>query len=967
LTRAGAIADPAAAMPLPEPTTTTQTCALLLTDVVDSTQLAERLGDAAAAEANAAHDRAARDLLRRHGGREIDKTDGMLLLFERAPDAVDYALAYHAALASLAVPLQARAGLHVGTVLLRANPAQDVALGAKPVEVEGLAKPLAARVMSLARGGQTLLTAEARAALGDTHLRVQSHGHWRIKGLEGPLELFEVGDERTPFAPPPDSSKVWRVVQRDGAWVPLREVPNNLPAERDAFVGRGEVLDALALRFARGARLVSLLGIGGTGKTRLATQFAHRWLGDFPGGVWFCDLSTARNADGIVQAVAQALEVPLGKDEPVQQLGHAIAARGACLLILDNFEQVSRHAEHTLGRWLDRAAQACFLVTSREVLGLPGEEAMALAPLPPDDAASLFVRRAEAAHHGFAPDADGHAAIGDLVRLLDGLPLAIELAAARARLLTPRALLARMDQRFRLLAAQGGRRDRQATLRATFDWSWDLLSAAERSALAQLSVFEGGFTIEAVEAVLDLSAHGIDQWAVEVLHSLVDKSLVRRVGDERFDLLASVQEYAAEKLQALQDGAADGSEGRLATRFRHAEYFAASSHSGGLALADLDNFVAACRCATAAGAGGNAAATLANAWALLRRHGPFTLAVELAEFVLGAARRASGRVVEALPLLQAGLAHAREGGASRVQGELLIELGNVHINRPDVQSAETCFTQALAIAGEIGHSGLQCAALNGLASARNLVGDLAAAQARYQQALDAARRAGERRWEGGVLGNLGGLLWDIGDGAAAARYIGESLAIAREIGDRVWEANALTNLGVLHIAQEQFETGLAESESALLAARTIGHVRLECIAQCNLGIATTALGGYARARQHYEAALALSRRLQDRRSEGQFLGYMAQMLARSGDATGARQCVEQADRLLQSVDDPLSLGLLHCHRAEVELLAGRQAQADAAIAEAQQRYEELGSPSTSELGLALQRVRAARAEVGQGG
>ena len=133
------------------------------------------------------------------------------------------------------------------------------------------------------------------------------------------------------------------------------------------------------------------------------TRFAWIWLGEFPGGAWFCDLSQARNVDGLVHAVAQGLDVPLGKDDPVVQLGHAIAGRGPCLVILDNFEQIARHAEDTLGRWLDRAAEARFLVTTREVLGLPGEEALALAPLAPRDAAALFMQRAASAKHDSSP------------------------------------------------------------------------------------------------------------------------------------------------------------------------------------------------------------------------------------------------------------------------------------------------------------------------------------------------------------------------------------------------------------------------------------------------------------------------------------------------------------------------------------------------------------------------------------
>ena len=290
-----------------------------------------------------------------------------------------------------------------------------------------------------------------------------------------------------------------------------------MPAERDAFVGRREPLTELVRRLDAGARLVSIIGLGGAGKTRLVTRFGWEALGRFPGGVWFCDLSEARSLDGILFAVSQGLDVPLGKEDPIAQLGHAVAGRGKCLLILDNFEQVARHAEETLGRWLNRASEARFLVTTREVLGLPGEEVLALKPLVPSDAAALFVLRAGAVKPGFAPSAEDEAAIAPLVKLLEGLPLAIELAAARVRVMPPRMLLLRMSERFKLLSSTGGRLDRQATLRAVFDWSWDLLSLAEKAALAQLSVFEGGFTLESVEAVLDLSTDENAPWPLDAI------------------------------------------------------------------------------------------------------------------------------------------------------------------------------------------------------------------------------------------------------------------------------------------------------------------------------------------------------------------------------------------------------------------------------------------------------------------
>lgn len=236
--------------------------ALLLTDVVDSTQLTEQMGDAAMAELWITHDRIARDLLPLWRGREIDKTDGMLLLFDGVGDAIGYALAYHRALAARGLPFKARAGIHVGPVTLRPNPPDDVARGAKPVEVDGLALPITARVMSVALGAQTLLSADARIALGVTPQRLQSHGHWRMHGVAEPVELFEIGEPDAPFTTPPDGAKVYRVMRQGDLWQPLREVRHSVPAERDSFVGRQEPLALLAKKFEDGARLVSVLGMG---------------------------------------------------------------------------------------------------------------------------------------------------------------------------------------------------------------------------------------------------------------------------------------------------------------------------------------------------------------------------------------------------------------------------------------------------------------------------------------------------------------------------------------------------------------------------------------------------------------------------------------------------------------------------------------------------------------------------------
>jgi predicted ATPase/class 3 adenylate cyclase/Tfp pilus assembly protein PilF len=945
----------------------TGTVTFLFTDIEGSTTLWEQYPDAMQV-ALARHDALLRHAIESSNGRIFKTTgDGMFAAFGAAADALAACLVAQRALQALKtgvsgpkttasdtqpqLTLRVRMGLHTGVAELRDG------------DYFGASLNRAARIMSTAHGEQVLLsaaTAEMTRGQLPEGVTLREMGEHQLMGLLSPERLLQIvaSELRADFPP---------LASLTG---------HSLPAERDAFVGRRETLSELTRRLDIGARFVSVLGFGGTGKTRLVTRFGWNAIGGFPGGVWFCDLSQARSLDGIVHAVAQGLDVPLGKDDPVTQLGHAIAGRGHCLVILDNFEQVARHAEETLGRWLDRASAARFLVTTREVLGLPGEEILALTPLASSDGAALFMRRAEAAKPGFRPNAEDQSAIGPLVKLLEGLPLAIELAAARVRVIPPRMLLSRMSERFKLLSSTGGRLDRQATLRAVFDWSWDLLPLPEKAALAQLSVFEGGFTLESVEAILDLSAYDNAPWPMDALQSLVQKSLVRQVSDDRFDLLMSVQEYASEHLRTSDRYAGSGPAAMLTAEKRHAAYFADLDDEAATAdsCADVDNFVVACRRAAARGDTDVAASVLEGAWAALSLRGPFKVGFDLASAVLatpglaaaaaakvhwiaGRALEASGKDAEAHAQFAASLAQAREVGDRRCECRALVGLATCDSHAGRMDEARVQFEEALVIAREMKDRTLQSDAHNGLGTMEVFLGRTGEARAQLEKALGSAREAGDREREGRILANLGILYINAGNMDEARSHDEAALAVAQEIGNRQLEGNIWCNLGQLHQVQGRFAEALEQLEAALAVARDLGHARLECIVLCNLGMVYDGLARFDEARDHFEAALVIARESGDRHREGQFLSYLGLLHARQARFDEARHCLDSSEALLRAVSDPTSLGILLCSRAETEHLAVCPDAAKDALAAADVIAAEVGAGPDSELSLALARVR----------
>jgi len=726
--------------------------------------------------------------------------------------------------------------------------------------------------------------------------------------------------ERQPVASQPPAATISAdtfelPLELDGPEAPTRRV-HNLRPPRDSFVGRADDLHRLGRLFADGASLITVLGPGGAGKTRLSQELGRASASDFAGGVWFCDLSEARTLEGVCFSAATALDLRLSKGDPVAQIGHALAGRGRTLLVLDNFEQVVELAPETLARWRDAAPEAVFLVTSRSVLSLPGEQVFHLATLPEGPAVALFTARARARKPSFELTPENAEAVAALVRLLDGLPLAIELAAARAALLTPSAMVARMNQRFRLLrGGQRGSSARQMTLKGAIDWSWELLEDWEQAAFAQSSVFEDGFTLEAAEAVLDLSAFEGAPWPMDAVRSLLDKSLIRalvgderRPGEPRFGMYLSLREYAAGELEA--PAPFEARHGAYYAGFGQQEARANLDAHGGAARwwalsAELDNLGVAVRRAAARGDAPTAARAALAVAEVLGRRGPFSLAIEHLEIARSALTAPS-------PMGQ-----DWRGELAEVQGAM----GHLFSVMNRMEDARECLEEALTLHRALGDRRGEGVVLGKLGNLQQQLSRTDEAKAHYEAALALHRAVGDRQREGVVLGNLGSLYSGLGRLDEARERLEAALAIHRAVGNRVNEGSTQANLGILHAKQGRLEEAAEQLQAALRVYQEVGDRRFEGMVLANLGIVYGVWNRKDEALTHYEAALTLHRELGNRGNEGSALMNLGNLRSAQGQLDEARENYETSLAISRALGDTRSqgnalgnLGLLHMNQ-----------------------------------------------------
>jgi len=537
------------------------TVTFLFTDIEGSTRLTQDLGEHYA-ELLAEHRRVIRRAFDTHSGVEVNtQGDACFAAFARASDAVAAAAEAQQALSH--GPVRVRMGLHTGEPTVTAD------------DYVGVDVHRAARIAAAGHGGQVLLSEQTARLLGDS-TSLRDLGLHRLKDLTGPQRLYQL-----------------RIHGLQEEFPALRTLGNrwtNLPVQPTPFIGRErELAELTRLLRSDSVRLLTLTGPGGIGKTRLALQAGADLLDDFQNGVYFVSLTPIRNPELVAATIARALglEESLSYELRGEQLQDSLAAYlqdNELLLLLDNFEQVIE-AAGTVGKLLVRAPHLKVLVTSRERLRLSAERLYDVPSLSmpevgsaPDvgqlgrtEAVALFLSRAQAVRPDFALTSENGSAIAEICRRLDGLPLAIELAAARSLALPPAALLARLNERLPLLT--GGARDvdeRQRTLKRTIEWSYERLREKEKVLFAGLAIFVGGCRLDAADAVLNYSGQlGID--LLDGLQSLLEKSLLRERddadGEPRFRMLETIREYGLERLRAAGD--------LEQCQRRHAEYFLA--------------------------------------------------------------------------------------------------------------------------------------------------------------------------------------------------------------------------------------------------------------------------------------------------------------------------------------------------------------------------------------------------------
>jgi predicted ATPase/class 3 adenylate cyclase len=745
------------------------TVTFLFTDVEGSTRLLKETGDAYA-ELLADHRRRLREVFAEHDGVEVDtQGDAFFVAFSRARDALAAARAGQQALGD--GPIRVRMGLHTGEPSLTEE-------GYVGIDVHR-----AARIASAGHGGQTLVSQSTRDLVGPEELR--DLGRHRLKDLTASERIYQLGDETFPSLKTLDRT--------------------NLPVTATPLVGRlGDLAELLELLHGE-SRLITVTGAGGSGKTRLAMHVAAELADDFGDGVFFVPLAPVQDAALVSSTIVQSVGVRAVED--LYELD--------ILLLLDNLEHLLPAATE-LSSLLAAAASVKLLVTSRVRLNIAGELEYPLDPLPDAEAVEFFVERARAVNR----DVRGDAAVSEICQRLDGLPLALELAASRVKVLDPPLLLERLGQRLPVLT--GGGRDapeRQQTLRATIDWSYLLLDTRLQDVFRRLAVFAGSFSLEAAEQVAEVE--------LEEVATLVDWSLLKPIGDGRFLMLETIREYARERLEEAEEGDQ--------VHRRHLEHMLALAEEAEPQLTGPD-----------------------------QREWFDRLTIE------------QDNVREAL-------AYACDSGDGERALMLAGTVWRFWWTRAAVEEPAHWYERAFAMPGEFSETA-RARAVFGAAHVAESRGDLELAKAQFEEAVERLRRLGETRWLILGLTHLAIAHRRLGDPRGGELLNEEALEFALRSGDVRGAAVVRANIGTNLFFAGEDEEARTLLEEALEGSRTVGDVYMIASCLLNLAEIALDAGDIDLSARNLRESIELSASIGNKRDLVEALGLSARVVGRRGDA-----------------------------------------------------------------------------------
>ncbi len=719
-----------------------------------------------------------------------------------------------------------------------------------------------------------------------------------------------------------------------------------LRKRRGTFVGRSTQLREIT-ELLENTRCISVIGTAGVGKTHLALEVATQWRQVESAETIFCDLTATTDRWSVCQAIAESLQITLGQDKPLDKIVDALNRRGALMLLLDNVEQVAQVVGDILEDFCQQAPQTRFLVTSRIKLNILSERVIRLQPMSLLEGVELFVLRAQQVEPEFVLDISNKDVIARVVQGLDILPLAVELAAARVSMLSMHQIESRLSERFGLL--RGRLRDpQQRALQGALDWSWELLSEVSQSVLMQCSVFQSGFTLFAVEMIIDVSSFEKAPGVIDVIEALYDDNLLLKTqqsdGQFRYGMLASIHAYVLDKRRQLPPIFAQQ------LYHRHADYYAGqylqaqeNPEAWKELAVELGNLIVGVEYGT----NQSAFVCCQAVMQYFQLQGPMARAIEVSEIYLQrkdlsdviripmvierlSCLRTLGEIEQAILEMDQRLGEATwiwtedtsDEETRLLMANVWLERGELERVQSHFESAIGLYQTALGVYQAYRRSQEECKALRFMGNVYWEQGKAHDAREYYQQAMEIAREQQDINALGMLLGDLANVHQVLSEYDTAIRYYNQALEVVRQVQDVRREGNLLSNLGLLYQRLGKYDQAIGLFKQSMRIASEAQDKGRIARGNANLGLAHEAQGEYEQAIAHHRISIAMARELKNPRSVGVYLGNLGYLYLQMERYEDAKQTLSEAVSIANSVNDRRSEGIYTGNLGEIYYFLG---------------------------------------------